>query len=308
MRYLFIAFFIFFEGLAWAKPVSNIVMFGDSLSDNGNLYAYLHEMLPQSPPYYQGRFTNGIVWVERLAQAYFPENSNSHLLDYAFGGAGVAESSDDDDVLFTLKREIDSYFLIHSNESQEDNLFLIWIGANNYLGLPTEEEKTLSDVNQGIEHSLERLINSGAKHIMLLNLPDLGETPLGFGSPMQEKLTYFSNKHNQLLKNTVDQLKESHPEVQVILFDVNQLLHEMKNFPERYGFTNTTEACSKLMEEPNLTKKQDILHLVSKVKRRADPQVCDSYLFFDPVHPTARSHQIMAEQAKLFLDAQGITF
>ena len=90
------------SSIVFANPLKNIVIFGDSLSDNGNLYAYMKHQLPVSPPYYNGRFTNGPVWVERLASSYF-SGDQSHLLDYAYGGAGVSNDPEDDEVLFTLK-------------------------------------------------------------------------------------------------------------------------------------------------------------------------------------------------------------
>lgn len=86
------------SGVVSATPLNNIVVFGDSLSDNGNLYEYMKHQLPQSPPYFEGRFSNGPVWIERLAASYFPNDPNSHLLDYAFGGAGVSVDEEDDEV------------------------------------------------------------------------------------------------------------------------------------------------------------------------------------------------------------------
>ena len=43
------------------SKVHNLVVFGDSLSDNGNSYAAVG--LPK-PPYYEGRWTNGYNWVD----------------------------------------------------------------------------------------------------------------------------------------------------------------------------------------------------------------------------------------------------
>ncbi len=49
---------------------SRIVMFGDSLSDTGKMYSKMRGYLPSSPPYYQGRFSNGPVWLEQLTQQF----------------------------------------------------------------------------------------------------------------------------------------------------------------------------------------------------------------------------------------------
>ena len=66
-----------FSGIVAATPLQNIVVFGDSLSDNGNLYEIMKHQLPQSPPYYKGRFSNGPVWVEHLILHIFLINLNS---------------------------------------------------------------------------------------------------------------------------------------------------------------------------------------------------------------------------------------
>ena len=43
-----------FATTASAQSYSRLVVFGDSLSDNGNLYAVTAGTTPLSPPYYQG--------------------------------------------------------------------------------------------------------------------------------------------------------------------------------------------------------------------------------------------------------------
>ena len=50
------------SGYAYDK----IIVFGDSLSDMGNLNSGSLGLQPGSD-YYQGRFSNGLVWVERWA-------------------------------------------------------------------------------------------------------------------------------------------------------------------------------------------------------------------------------------------------
>ena len=51
---------------AHAASFSGMVVFGDSLSDSGNLFTFTGEAVPASPPYFEGRFSNGPVWVEDL--------------------------------------------------------------------------------------------------------------------------------------------------------------------------------------------------------------------------------------------------
>jgi phospholipase/lecithinase/hemolysin len=286
-----------------------MVVFGDSLSDNGNLYAYLKHQLPVSPPYFSGRFTNGRVWVELLMKAYYPLDSNHHLFDYAFGGAGVMEDDDVGDDLFTLRREMDSYFLANEDKADEHSMYVIWIGANNYLAVPDDLEQSLKDVNTGIQHGLQRLVDKGAKHIMVANLPNLGITPAAKEFDAVEKLAYLSKQHNKMLENSILELQSRHPEVQWIYLDVNVTFEDLINYPAKYGFSNVTDTCYE--EASSLDKSPpSILKIVASIKPKMNlgPAACDGYLFFDPVHPSGRAHVLMAESAKLLFDEKGVVF
>src|ERR1051325_6177463 len=69
--------------VANADQFKRLIVFGDSLSDNGNLFALSGNTYPP-PPYYLGRFSNGPVWVEDLA-----ERLGVPLDDFAVGGANT---------------------------------------------------------------------------------------------------------------------------------------------------------------------------------------------------------------------------
>ncbi len=293
--------------MVFASPLKNIVIFGDSLSDNGNLYEYMKHQLPVSPPYYEGRFTNGPVWVERLAASYFSIAQKDKLLDYAYGGAGVSQDPGDDEVLFTFNREIDSYLLTHQGQAEENSLFIVWIGANNYLGMPEDTQQAIADVNAGIKNGLEKLVNKGAKHIMLLGLPDLGMTPAAIEMDLVDSLSALSLGHNTYLQNNLKELQDRYPSVQWLYFDINNMMHEVIDNPDKYGFTNTTESCYQTDMAPG--SNQATLKMVSKVQvLKETSAACEGYLFFDLVHPSTKAHQIMADNARRILDAAQIEF
>lgn len=309
---LFILFALVLSNLVYAKPLNNIVVFGDSLSDNGNLYKL--QNLPPSPPYYAGRFSNGPVWVEKLAEACFPKNGSAHLQDYAFGGAAIIE--EEDDIVFSLKLEVATYLSAHQDKADENSLFILWIGANNYLMAPPNVEETLTQVNTGIRHGLQRLVKAGAKHIMLVSLPDLGNSPFPkeFYSEdeipfIREKLSLYSRRHNELLVDMINELKQSNSDIQWLYFDAGSKVKEVLDAPENYGIRNTTDACYATFTE-NSTKRS-LLSLATNLKPEAEqtePDHCNTYLFFDGVHPTTSAHKILAEQAKALLDSEGIEF
>ena len=73
---------------AQARPFTHLFVFGDSLSDSGNISALTGGLIPASPPYFNGRFSNGPIWVEHLAPALgFAFDSAT---DFALGGGRKA--------------------------------------------------------------------------------------------------------------------------------------------------------------------------------------------------------------------------
>ena len=292
-----------FSGVVAATPLHNMVVFGDSLSDNGNLYEFMKHQLPQSPPYFKGRFSNGPVWIEYLIASYFPADPSSHLFDYAIGGAGVLEE-EGDDVLFTLRKEVNSYLVAHNDKASPDSLYVVWIGANNYLGMPSDVEQTLIDVNIGIAHSLERLADKGAKHILVLNLPDLGKTPAAYEFGSAETLSYFTNQHNKSLNKMVTDFKQKYPDVNWLFFDINEAFGEVLDNAQEYEFINTTDTCvNSVVDE--LTQKS-VLKMVASVTPKLSPDACNGFLFFDLVHPTGLAHKILSAKARVMLDEAGV--
>ncbi|MHC5830296.1 MAG: SGNH/GDSL hydrolase family protein, partial [Nostoc sp.] len=54
---------------ASAASFDQLYVFGDSLSDTGNIYNATYatgKPYPASPPYFEGRFSDGPIWVDYL--------------------------------------------------------------------------------------------------------------------------------------------------------------------------------------------------------------------------------------------------
>ncbi len=310
MNIVFILAALFFSVQAAAAPIEKIVVFGDSMSDNGNLYEYMKRDLPMSPPYFEGRFTNGPVWIELLTDMYYPKTNRAHLLDYAFGGAGISEEVDDDDdddeVLFTLRREVDSYLLTHHDKADNASLYVIWMGSNNYLGVPEDVDAAVDAVILGIKHDMQRLIARGAKQFLIMNVPDLGKIPAARDFDAVALLTELSLRHNAVLKETIAEMGREDSSLQLFYFDVRSSLDEILETPAHFGFTNTTDTCYE--EMVNNPSEKSILRMVSRVKARTSVDACTGYVFFDPVHPSGPIHAILAERVKNMLDEGGVRF
>lgn len=227
---------------SYSYKFDTIVTFGDSLSDNGNLYNFLGGIIPKSPPYYEGRFSNGPVWIESLYQSYFANGKKENLLDFAVGGAGAVISYKEN-LPYTLAAEINDYLYLHSYTNKNKTLFVVWIGGNNYLNGPSNVEAITSSVVDTIGDNIKGLIDRGAVMFLVVNLPDISKTPQVIKENNQILVTQLVRLHNQKLLNKYNELKEQYPNVNFGYFDVNTVFNQLLENPQQYNISNTTEPC-----------------------------------------------------------------
>ncbi|CAB4419763.1 unnamed protein product [Rhizophagus irregularis] len=112
---------IIFEDSIFAIKLDSMIVLGDSYSDNGNGVFKISDGSFPPPPYFEGRFTNGPVWVE-----YLSKKLGLNSVNYAAGGA-------------TIKQQVNDYV----NEAHEEgisykgneNLYVVtsFVGAVNIL-------------------------------------------------------------------------------------------------------------------------------------------------------------------------------
>lgn len=75
---IFLTFLV--AGSALAGPVDRLVLIGDSLTDTGNLSTLTGGAVPPAP-YFDGRFSNGDIWVDQIADAFGLALNNVWRLD-----------------------------------------------------------------------------------------------------------------------------------------------------------------------------------------------------------------------------------
>jgi len=311
--------FLYFT-TAFAVPYKKMVIFGDSLSDNGNLYKLDLHFLPKSPPYYNGRFSNGDVWSDTLTQRYF-DRYHVTSTNYAYGGATSTGHNPwtDPSVPITLTSELNEYLLQTVFQDKSDTLFIIWIGANDYFFNKTEEADPLtSRVIDEISKTIDTLVQNHAQFFLLPNLPDLSQTPLARDhSDLSEKLHTFTLLHNKKLAAAIAEAKEKYPTVTFITVDIGSLFDDLLINPEKYnqryhiniqdvihpcwsgGYTVRAENMKEDHTIPAAILNSPDLYVAMNVSKQAaaretactDPE---NRLFWDEMHPTAPAHQILA--------------
>ena len=120
-------------GAASAQSYDRLVVLGDSLSDNGNLYGATQGAQPASPPYWQGRFSDGRTFAEQLG--FTTANFSGPVtgsINLAFGGA----RTDAQTMPPGMQVQLASY-LQRGGRFGSGDLVSVLGGANNiFQGLP----------------------------------------------------------------------------------------------------------------------------------------------------------------------------
>lgn len=235
---LFLSLLICFANpFAVATPISSIVFFGDSLTDNGNLYRLLFKFIPRSPPYFQGRFTGGPTWAEHVGNHYYQKNYIDYKI-YAYGGATAIFHK----FLGTfiapalLEFEVDWYLLDALLQDKSKVLYSIWIGGNDYLfDTTTDVEVGTSTVVDKIEWAIKRLISFGGRYFLVFNLPDLSRIPIGREGGNSSRLRAMTILNNQKLAQKVDLIRSAHPDVKIIFIDVYSIFDALMTNPHVYN-------------------------------------------------------------------------
>lgn len=250
-KFIFFVLALIFSCQAFAGPVKEIVFFGDSLTDDGNLLRVL-KIIPKSPPYYKGRFSNGSTWAEHVGN-YFYDKDYVKYSNYAYGGAtAILHSLRTDPFVapIILPAELESYLIREPFKDKSKILYGIWIGANDYLYERTDElDKLTNDVVANIVESITTLIAKGGQNFLILNLPDLSQTPYARAHDLVDRLNVISLMHNTKLTDAVMDLKTSHPNINFVYIDIYTLFVDILKNPDKYNqkygthVTDTTTVC-----------------------------------------------------------------
>jgi phospholipase/lecithinase/hemolysin len=260
-----------------AEPITGIVVFGDSLSDTGNvaLAGIPTEPPRPSPPYYAGRFSNGPVWVERLASRLGLPLSPSLKggTDYAYGGAETGQAGTSTVGTPNIGTQVSTYLSGHPKVGA-GQLFVVWGGANDFL---LAGQTNPAAVIGNLQAAIGALAAAGAKNFLVPNLPLLGELPETRGTPYQGPLDQLTAGFNagleQMLKG-----EEASQGIVIHRLDVAKLFGDALSHPGAYGLTNVTDPAL------NVATGQVV----------PDP---GSYLFWDPIHPTEAGHRLIGDAA-----------
>ena len=268
-----------------AGSFTQIVAFGDSLTDVGNVYLASGGTVPAFPTYAQGRFTDGPVWVEQLASRLGlpdPQPSLAGGTDFAFGGAETHSASG-----FSSQGtpNLDTQIGLYLNAASSFNssqLIVLWGGANDFLNAgQTNPSIPVANLGQDIT----TIAQNGGRYFLVPNLPPLGDTPdvMAAGPAAVAALNALSLQFDSLLAAEEATLSRTLG-VTIYSLDVASIFNQVVQNPSAFGLTNVTGQAV-----ANGPGNEGTAGVVA-----ANP---DQYLFWDGVHPTETVHQLLGNDA-----------
>lgn len=255
---------------------SQIVVFGASLSDNGNAVSIVPGLFPGAP-YYPGRASNGLLWIDVVA-AELGNSVNPFVnggTNYAVGGARTCAISGTSINPFDMCYQTTLYLTGVLNKADANALYVVdaaTVGNNIFAVINNGLSGSVAtaDAPADIANIMDRLYSAGARKFLVTNVPDVGATPRGRELPSPATATALSNGFNGSLNNELANFRASHAGADVRLADFKSAVAITA------GFTNTTDPC--------------VVNLVAC----ATP---DTYTYWDNLHPTAATGRNMAKAA-----------
>jgi len=282
---------ISFLALAEAR-YSKLYIFGDSLSDTGNL-ASIAGAFP--PPFFNNRVSNGPVAIDTLAAKLgLSADASLHLLSMNAGtNYAVASARASRNTPFDLNTQILSFQANHAFIAPSDALYVIFIGGNDIYdalvsGNINAANMTIQTAITNIKNAITALTQMGARSFMVMDAPNIAFLPetkiiaaVTNNPELLTQATQLSERFNEQLHNMIKQIKHEE-DISITEFKLNKLFTKLLKKATKLGFSNSSDAC------------------FSTVTYTFHPDCdfganFDQFFFFDEVHPTARVHKLVGE-------------
>jgi len=260
-----------------ASAYSALYVFGDSLSDAGNVYLGTGGAEPASPPYYNGEFSNGPIWIEDLSEKLGLGPAVPSLAggtDYAFGGAttGYAATNSSPSLVPSLAAQVIGFVQGAGGTVPSSGLYSVWIGSNDIFNI----------INSGVPVGTAVGEAPGATHFLVPLVGDLGVTPTLNGSPAAAQAgTDLSYIYDIALESDLSGFLGGVPGISVSVLDTFSLLDAAVLDPAAFGLSNVSNACY-------------VGPYTGGGTTCATP---DQYLFWDQLHPSATGQALVAQLA-----------
>ena len=269
---------------------SRLIVFGDSGSDIGNLNVQSFGSIPDDP-YFDGRFCNGPVWIDSLAQGLGLDlqASMNGGTDFALGaaasGAGLAKFS-----WYPVGPNLLEQIDLYRDQPDGSELFVIWAGVLDvFHTLQGDCSPSPDEVASNIATAINSLYDRGARSFLVGNLPDLGYVPFYNRGDQRTQASTMCAAINAALSAKLDQLSQL-PGITLYRLDAASSLARAIADPPT-GVTNVTDSAW----SGQFTGYSGGGELASNP---------DSFLFWDFVHLGHAWHSMLGNEALSLIQGQ----
>jgi phospholipase/lecithinase/hemolysin len=243
------------------RSYTALYVFGDSISDTGRNPA------PAGTNYYEGRYSNGPLWVEYLSTnlgiPYNPSNNfavaGSTTTNLPAQVAGLKGATNLQTALFTLLSGGND-FIANTSTGLVNNV--LW-------------GDFITNTVDNLTNAIGELYTNGARHIIVRNLANLAQTPAFIAADTESYSNLVGSKvylFNQVLSAAVTNEMAQYPGLRLYQMDDYAGLSNILSAPAAYGFTVTMKGA---LDDPSLTDKSF-----------NGPGA--NYVFWDTLHPTTK--------------------
>ncbi|KAJ2660484.1 hypothetical protein IWW48_002948 [Coemansia sp. RSA 1200] len=309
------------------RSTRSLYVFGDSLSDTGRLHTITFGLVPPEP-YWEGRFSNGPLWIEYLALL-----QGLQLEDYA---VGASESVDSRPNLFGLlpmaipstRDQIETFAKAHpkytsSSSGAGRDTAVLEMGGNDIIsnlanilasgGTQTAVDSFVDSLATTVVGQVQRLKELGFRSVFVTNSPPLQSIPL---IKLQNRVPIATNvvtAYNTLLaakiKKTFGTSQQSSGSFSCTLIDMSGFmqLSMTSRVASALGAKGTGSSCiaGNVMDLVENNKRMEaILRLAFDLKGAL---ICDNpqdHIFWDPIHPNDRIHRLFGYYVNELIKAQ----
>jgi outer membrane lipase/esterase len=291
---------------AHAAPYTAEYVFGDSLSDNGNLAEVAYQQNFPNPPSYGDSFTNGPVAVQALANSlglkltpslwvtgfHDPANlfGGSAFVpgtNYAVAGATSAANPVGSVGPINLPQQVAAYSAATSGQANPNALYVIMIGGNDIRDAALYGTGAAA-VTAGVQTELaaiQALATEGAKNFLVVNVPNVGIIPeFAQDNPsLASEATLYTQQYNLQLGTGIAGL--GLPSGSITQFDLYDDNTSLLADAASYGLTDTTDRC--YTDTP--------LSAATSPQCGPNAENIGQFVYWDDIHPTKQVQALWAD-------------
>lgn len=283
-----------------ASPPDRLYVFGDSLSDNGNLATLQQYDFLNHPPYAHG-FSNGPRAVEvlaaQLALPLKPRYTFGCALgtpcelgtNYAFAGARAYDTGPTPRAP-NLSEQVGLFLLDTYGAADPQALYIVFIGGNDLRDArnarsEADARNLIRLAVNAVGNNVRTLLKAGAQTVMVVNSGDLGAAPetralavVKHQPSLIRRSTELTRKFNEALAESVHEIKEELHAGHLVAFDYFSFSRYLLQEYVALGFTDNQGACFSSVT----------FTFYAGCNNGAN---FDQFVFFDEIHISARIHE-----------------